>query len=184
MQSPDEVFDVCDAEDRVIGQARRADVHSQNLLHRAVHIWVFRSTGQLVVQRRSASKDQYPNGLTSSASGHLDTGEDYLTAGLRELGEELGLFGVDPQFVIKLRASPATAYEHTALFVITTDAPLSPNAGEVAGLELHSIEELQARLVLPDGGNLTPPFRQLLEWWIMRQVLKQPVSATDQSHDQ
>ena len=165
MQSPDEIFDVCNANDQVIGRARRADVHANNLLHRAVHIWVFRSTGQLVVQLRSASKDQYPCALTSSASGHLDTGEDYLTAGLRELGEELGLGGFDLQFVVKLPASPETAYEHTALFVITTDAPLMPNAGEVAGLELHSIEELQARLVQPDGGNLTPPFRQLLEWW-------------------
>ncbi len=170
MQSPDEIFDVCDSEDRVIGQARRADVHANNLIHRAVHVWVFRSTGQLVVQLRSASKDQYPNGLTSSASGHLDTGEDYLTAGLRELGEELGLFDFKLQFAVKLSASPETAYEHTALYVITTDDPLTPNAGEVAGLELHSIEELQARLILPDGGNLTPPFRQLLEWWIRRQV--------------
>ena len=163
MQSPDEIFDVCDPEDRVIGQARRADVHAQNLLHRAVHIWVFRSNGQLVAQRRSATKDQYPLTLTSSASGHLDTGEDYLTAGVRELGEELGLHGLELQFAVKLPASPDTAYEHTVLYTVMTDALLQPHTGEVAGLELYSLADLQDRLTLNDG-QLSPPFRKLIEW--------------------
>ena len=167
MQSPDEIFDICDTEDRVIGQARRADVHANNLLHRAVHVWVIRSDGRLVTQRRSASKDQYPHALTSSASGHLDTGEDYLTAAIRELGEELGLRGVTLQFAVKLPASPATAYEHTVLYTVTTDAPLTPDPGEVAGLEWYSQEELARELTQP-GDNLSPPFRQLLAWWMIR----------------
>ena len=169
MQSPDEIFDVCDTEDRVIGQARRADVHANNLLHRAVHVWVMRSNGQLVAQRRSASKDQYPNALTSSASGHLDAGEDYRTAAIRELGEELGLTGVELEFAVKLAASPETAYEHTVLYTLTTDAPLTPNAGEVAGLEMYSKDELVRELSRP-GDNLSPPFRQLLAWWMTVEV--------------
>lgn len=163
MQSPDELFDICDADDRVIGQARRADVHAQNLLHRAVHVWVIRSDGRLVAQRRSATKDQYPNSLTSSASGHLDHGEDYLTAAKRELGEELGLTDVELTFAVKLPASPKTAYEHTVLYTVKTDAPLTPNVGEVAGLELYSTAELNHQLSL-SGDNLSPPFRELLQW--------------------
>lgn len=167
MQSPDEIFDVCDADDRVIGQARRADVHARKLLHRAVHVWVFRSDGQLVTQRRSATKDEYPLALTSSASGHLDTGEDYLTAAVRELGEELGLRGVTLKFAVKLPASPATANEHTVLYTTTSDAILVPHGGEVAGLEIYSREELKAELART-GENLSPPFRELLAWWIQQ----------------
>ncbi len=166
MQSPDELFDVCDLDDRVIGQARRADVHARNLLHRAVHVWVFRGDGRLVVQLRSASKDQYPNGLTSSASGHLDSGEDYLNAATRELGEELDLHGIELRYAVKLPASPETAYEHTVLYVTMTDAVLIPAMGEVAGLELHSLDDLKRLLSSPAGGNLTPPFRELLTWWL------------------
>jgi len=164
MQSPDELFDVCDAEDRVIGQARRAEVHAHNMLHRAVHVWVFRFDGLLVTQRRSASKDQYPNSLTSSASGHLDSGEDYLAAAIRELGEELGLFDLELEFAVKLPASPETAYEHTVLYRVVTDAPLTPHAEEVAGLELYSPDELIQQLSQP-GDNLSPPFRKLLKWY-------------------
>ena len=165
MQSPDEIFDICDSEDRVIGQARRADVHAKKLLHRAVHVWVFRTDGRLVTQRRSASKDEYPLALTSSASGHLDAGEGYLTAAIRELREELGLLGVNLQFAIKLPASPATAHEHTVLYTLTSDAELSPNVGEVLALETYGADELRAELAR-SGDNLSPPFRELLDSWL------------------
>ena len=56
----EEVFDVVDRLDRVLGQAPRSQVHEQGLLHRAVHVFVFNSRGQLLVQRRSAEKDEYP----------------------------------------------------------------------------------------------------------------------------
>ena len=39
-QSPDEIFDVVDENDRVVGRATRAEVHRRRLLHRAVHIVV------------------------------------------------------------------------------------------------------------------------------------------------
>ena len=89
--NPDEVFDLVDADDRVIGTARRADVHANGWLHRAVHILVQRRNGQIFLQKRSMSKDCHPGVWDSSASGHLDSGEYYLKAAVRELSEELGI---------------------------------------------------------------------------------------------
>jgi isopentenyldiphosphate isomerase len=40
-QRGDEVFDVVDADDGVIGQATRREVHAKGLWHRAVHVLVF-----------------------------------------------------------------------------------------------------------------------------------------------
>jgi len=88
-----ELFDVVDDQDRILRQEPRADVHRQRLLHRAVHILVFNSQGEVYLQRRSAKKDTYPNRWTTSCSGHVDAGEDYDTAAIRELAEELGLTG-------------------------------------------------------------------------------------------
>jgi ADP-ribose pyrophosphatase YjhB (NUDIX family) len=88
---PREVFNVVNEHDEVIGEAFRADVHAQGLRHRAVSIFVFNSAGQLLMQLRSATKDEYPSCWTSSCSGHVDAGEDYDTAAHRELMEELGL---------------------------------------------------------------------------------------------
>src|SRR4051812_43883356 len=86
----EEVFDVVNELDEVIGQERRSVVHRTGLRHRAVHVLVFNSKGELFLQKRSMTKDTFPGAWDSSASGHLDTGEDYEACALRELGEELG----------------------------------------------------------------------------------------------
>jgi 16S rRNA (adenine1518-N6/adenine1519-N6)-dimethyltransferase len=90
-QSPDEVFDVVDEHDRVIGREFRGEVHRRGLLHRAVHIFWLRPDGQLCLQRRSFAKDNCPGQLSSACAGHVDAGEAYWEAAVRELDEELGV---------------------------------------------------------------------------------------------
>ena len=157
---PEEIFDVCDEHDHVIGQAPRSDVHAHNLLHRAVHIWVYNTRGELMIHLRSTSKDQYPSCYTSSASGHVDAGETYETAAHRELNEELNLHG-ELTYIGKLPASPETAYEHTVLYRLTTDEPPQPDPGEIARVEFHPVAVIQ-QMVIDNPERFTPPFRMLV----------------------
>src|SRR5579871_1630345 len=111
----EELFDVVDNQDCVLRQAPRSVVHANHWLHRASHIFVFNSQGQLLVHRRSATKDECPLLYTSSASGHLAAGEDYATAAVRELEEELGLKSpVEFLGIIPARGAE-TSYEHSGL---------------------------------------------------------------------
>ena len=87
----DEIFALVNERDEVVGQAPRREVHARHLRHRAVHILVFNSAGEVYLQKRSMVKDLSPGLWDSSCSGHVDAGEDYDTAAGRELGEELGL---------------------------------------------------------------------------------------------
>lgn len=162
--SGEEVFDVVDRLDQVIGQAPRSRVHEQGLLHRAVHVFVFNSRGQLLLQRRSASKDEYPLRYTSSASGHLETGESYLEAAIRELKEELGLDG-GLEYQTTLPAGPATANEHSALYVLHSDTtpvfdPIEILDGQY--LDLSTVRQQMER----EPDVFTPPFRELLRWFL------------------
>lgn len=91
-QSSEELFDVVNEKDEVIGIEKRAFVHRNRLMHRAIHIFVFNPVGQLYIQKRSMLKDSARGKWVSSCSGHVDSGEDYDSAALRELGEELSLF--------------------------------------------------------------------------------------------
>ncbi len=86
----EDIFDIVDEQDRVVGRAPRREVHAKNLHHRATHILVHDAAGRVFLQRRSLTKDTFPGCWDSSCSGHVDTGEDYETAARRELGEELG----------------------------------------------------------------------------------------------
>src|SRR5437764_14376788 len=108
----DEIFDVVDQKDRIIGREARAEVHRRGLLHRAVHVLVFNSRGEIFLQKRSMSKDTFPGVWDSSASGHLDCGEDYDACALRELREEIGLNREKcPQRLFKIDAGAETGQE-------------------------------------------------------------------------
>ena len=90
-QNLDELFDVVDEQDRVIGQATRREVHARGLRHRAVHLLVVNGAGRVFLQKRSMQKDIFPGAWDSSAAGHVGAGEDYDGTAVRELAEELGL---------------------------------------------------------------------------------------------
>ena len=159
-----ELFDVCDAADNVIGQAPRGEVHARGLLHRAVHIFVFNSAGEFLVHRRSATKDEFPLRITSSASGHVGAGEGYDETAVRELAEELGLRG-QPEYLASFPAATETANEHTRLYRFVTDQTPTPDPDEIASLEFASLESVRQRIAT-DPNDFTPPFRLLFAWYV------------------
>ena len=81
----EELFDVVNERDEVIGQAPRSEVHRRKLLHRAVHVMVVNSSGHVFLQKRSMRKDSFPGAWDSSASGHLNVGESYDLSAVREM---------------------------------------------------------------------------------------------------
>src|SRR6476659_666061 len=87
---PDELFDVVNERDEVIGQLARKEVHRRGLRHRAVHVLIYNSKGEVFLQKRSKHKDTFPQRWDSSAAGHLNPGEDYDACAPREVQEELG----------------------------------------------------------------------------------------------
>lgn len=162
-QSADEIFDVVDSNDNVVGQATRREVHARGLLHRAANIFVFNSHGQLLLQMRSEFKDEYPRCWTSSASGHLDAGETYAEAATRELTEELGLRS-PLEYLTTLPAGPETANEFSALFRTVCDDPPEINRDEIDSVEFFDLGEL-ATMVDTNPEHFTPPFRKLFAWY-------------------
>jgi isopentenyl-diphosphate delta-isomerase type 1 len=161
---PEELFDIVDEQDRVIGRAPRSEVHARGLLHRAVHIFVFNSREELLVQLRSATKDESPLCYTSSASGHVDAGEDYDAAAVREVQEELGL-ALSLTRLVKLPASAVLANEHTVLYEARSDEDPTPHPTEIETLEYVTIPELLTRMER-EWERYSPPFCELLRWYL------------------
>lgn len=87
-----EYFDVLDEKGNQIGVTKpRTQVHKDGDWHRAVHIWLINSKDELLIQKRSQTKDSYPNMWDISIAGHLLAGQDEISAAIREIQEELGL---------------------------------------------------------------------------------------------
>lgn len=105
-----EVVDVIDDQDEVIGQATRAECHAQLLRHRVIQVFVFNPEGKIFVQKRTMTKAVFPGLYEASVSGHVQAGEAYKQAAVRELAEELGITHAEHDlkelFTFKLRAGP------------------------------------------------------------------------------
>ncbi|HUB67202.1 MAG TPA: NUDIX domain-containing protein [Candidatus Methylacidiphilales bacterium] len=144
-----ELFDIVDVEDRVIGQVPRHAVHARCLLHRAVHVLIHNGAGHFFLQRRSLAKDTFPGCWDSSCTGHVDAGEDYLSAARRELGEELGW--LDRALALrplrKLRACPETGYEFIQIYLAgPLSGPFTLHPGEISEGRWIAPAELEAQL--------------------------------------
>lgn len=88
----DELLDLVDEHDRVIGTGLRSDIYRERLnSFRVINAFLINSAGQLWIPRRSAAKRIFPMCLDMSVGGHVASGESYDEAFRRELLEELGL---------------------------------------------------------------------------------------------
>jgi isopentenyldiphosphate isomerase len=117
----------------------------------------------MLLQMRSARKDEHPLCYTSSASGHLSAGETYEAAAPRELQEELGLSG-PLEWLAKFPAGPATSQEHTVLYRTTTDTPPQIDPQEIDAVTFHSLDEI-ARMIEQQPEKFSPCFVTLFEWY-------------------
>lgn len=139
-----DLLDVVDAHDRVIGVATRAQVHADHLYHRAVHIVVHDAAGRIYVQRRSELKDCAPGLWDTSAAGHVGHGEDYVSAAMRELAEELGLRKVALASLGAIAASADTGFEFVQVFVVEANDEPVPDPEEIAEARWCGVGELAA----------------------------------------
>jgi isopentenyldiphosphate isomerase len=128
----EEIFDVVNERDEVIGRQTRNEVHRLGLMHRAVHVLVFNAAGQIFLQKRSMKKDRQPGLWDSSASGHVDAGEDYDRCAVRELREEIGLqLPAAPRRLFKLAAGEQTDQEHVWVYRSQAEGPFQLNPEEI-----------------------------------------------------
>ncbi len=128
----EEIFDIVNEHDEVIGQNTRREVHRLGLKHRAVHVLVFNARGEIFLQKRSTKKDIAAGKWDSSASGHLDTGEDYDACAVREVREEIGLLLTQtPERLFKINPSNDTGWEFCWIYRCTNEGPFVLHPDEI-----------------------------------------------------
>lgn len=96
-----EWFDICDINGNPTGEiVERTEAHAKGICHRTAHIWVIRQVGenwQVLLQKRSSTKDSFPGRWDTSSAGHIQAGDEPLVSAARELGEELGIYAEESQ---------------------------------------------------------------------------------------
>lgn len=86
-----EYIDVVTQNDKVIGKVSRSEIYSKRLPHRIVHVMIFNNKGEMALQLRTRSVSFAPHHWSTPAGGHVQSGETYEQAVMREMNEELGI---------------------------------------------------------------------------------------------
>jgi 16S rRNA (adenine1518-N6/adenine1519-N6)-dimethyltransferase len=167
-----EIFDVVDAEDRVIRQATRHEVHAQKLRHRAVHVFVFNQAGELFLQRRSQWKDKHPMRWDSSAAGHVNAGHTYDDTAPREIVEELGV-SAPVEEIGNLPAGEGTGWEFVRLYRARHDGPFVLHPAEIDTGGWFSLAQLD-RWTVARPADFAPGFLECYR--IFRATASGPVT--------
>jgi len=116
-----EFLDIVDSKGNTTGTASREDVHRNRLLHKVVHLLVFNSSGELLLQKRSRSKEIEPGKWDTSVGGHVHSGETVRSALFREMQEELGLTSCSTEFLYSYLYSGSVEKEMVHSFRCTFD---------------------------------------------------------------
>lgn len=103
------MLEIVDDSDTVIGLRSREEIHALGLRHREIHVWLVTPDHDIVFQRRSATKDTFPNLMDASVGGHVEAGQTYDQAAVAEAWEEAGLQITPSQLrpLVKLRNDAA-----------------------------------------------------------------------------
>ncbi|TQJ86995.1 NUDIX hydrolase [Streptomyces sp. SLBN-31] len=153
----DEILDIVDEHDQVIGRSPRGEAYAKGLRHRCVFIQTRDAEGRLFVHRRTATKLVFPSLYDMFVGGVVGAGESYDEAALREAEEELGVSGLPaPRFLFKfLYDDGAGRSWWSAVYEVRCDLPVRPQAEEVAWHDFLPDAEVERRLPewewVPDG---------------------------------
>lgn len=152
---------IVDENDQIIGSEDQKVAEEKGNIFRLVRIFVTNSKGQILLQRRSPTKRIQPNKWDQSAGGHVDEGEDYLTAARREVFEELGIENPDLEEITKYyKESMVHGLNHkkfNMVYKMIYDGEIIFKEDEIAEVKWFTRQELD-ELVKTNPDNFTLGF--------------------------
>jgi isopentenyldiphosphate isomerase len=132
MDPGQELVDVVDEDDRPVAIATRRELRVRNLLHRCTYVLVRNAAGEILVHRRTDTKDIHPGAYDLFAGGVCAAGESYDDCARREVAEEVGVVGAELRLLFRHRYRGASGQAWGAVYEVRWDGPICHQASEVA----------------------------------------------------
>jgi isopentenyldiphosphate isomerase len=165
----EEFLEIVNQKGEVISHAKRSEIHGNpSLMHRVVHVLVFNKKGEVLLQKRSNSKDVAPGKWDTSVGGHVGIGEDLNFSSKREMQEELGITGHEPEFIYSYIHSNHYETELVTTYRCIYEGRISFNEEEIEEVRFWSLEEIMETIgknIFSD--NFENEFRTYLNYFGM-----------------
>lgn len=175
MDLEEELVDIVDERNIVIGQSSRREAHARGYIHRALSVLVLNSKGEILLQKRSANKSVHPMSWDLSTSEHVLSGESYEDAGFRSVKEELGVEAVVTKATEitlqkrKYQVKGETVIENEIVLMLRAihDGPFEIDPEEVNEVKFFKVEKIERMMQKRD--EFTTWF--LDEWQNVKKVV-------------
>jgi isopentenyldiphosphate isomerase len=147
----DELLTQVDENNNVIGPIKRKIAHeTPGIVYRTVYILIKNSKGEYLFQKRSPTKDLYPDCWDLSVGGHVDWGNSYIETAVREIKEELGLTIKVPNLVFKgevlVKLPKSSEFFYVYEYKLKPGQKINASKEEVADVKWLKMEEAKVSL--------------------------------------
>ena len=154
----EEWFPLVDEAGNIIGRATRRECHNgSKRLHPVVHLHIYNKEGDLLLQRRSQTKDIQPGKWDTAVGGHVDYGESIEEALRREAREELGIKSFEAEVMARYVFESDIEKELVHTYRTIYEGPFTLNKEELDDARFWRIDEIESQL---GKGIFTPNFER------------------------
>lgn len=138
---------VVNEQDEIIGYKDRKDILPSDII-RVAGAWIINEFGELLLARRALDKKSDPGLWSVSVAGTVEEGETYESNVVKEIGEEVDIFDVNPQYAFSAMHSGKDFKIMTKSFIleIKKDTSINPNPMEVMEVRWFSLDEVEKLL--------------------------------------
>jgi isopentenyldiphosphate isomerase len=168
MDNKVELLAVVNERGEIIKNLPRSEIHGNpSLMHRVVHVLVFNSKGELLLQKRSMNKDVAAGKWDTSVGGHVNSGETPDGAVKREMEEELGITTCRLVFLYTYIHTNAYETELVYTYKCTHDGEINFQKDEIDEVRLWSMDQIRQNI---GNGILSDNFEHEIQTYIRKKV--------------
>jgi isopentenyl-diphosphate delta-isomerase len=165
MHNSNEQVIVVNEDDEETGLIGKLEAHSNDILHRAISVFVLNSSNQALLQQRADGKYHSAGLWSNTCCSHPKPGEETAAAAHRRLKEEMG-FDCELEYLFPFRyradvGGGLIENELDHVFIGWYNGPITPSAEEVQDHKFIAISEL-LELVAREPQSFTTWFQLAL----------------------
>ena len=158
-----ELVDILDEGGNVVGTATRREMRRRRLAHRCTYILVFSPRGELLIHRRTETKDVFPGYWDVAIGGVVAAGESWDQGARREALEEIGV-EIEPEFLFDFQFQGDFGKAFGKVYRAVHPGPFRLQAEEVAEARFTPEDQVAAligqRSFCPDGAAVWERYSQ------------------------
>lgn len=163
--TPNEVVDVVDENDKIIGQKTKREVNSNpKIIHREVAIIIYNNKNKILIQKRSEKKLVDPDIWAMSVAGHIPAGMKPAEAAHMELKEELG-FDTNLTFLSK----QLIHYDNETHFAYLYKGKYNNQKINFEEAEIQKVKfvtEKECKKLIKEGEEIEPyTYKRMKKFW-------------------